>query len=113
MQMQHGRTAAIDFALRRRLWLCAVALGLAMTGALFAEPVRAQGLPDFTDLVEKVGPAVVNIRTTERARAGRGGVSPEMDEDMLEFFRRFGIPIPNRPNPRGQQPQPDADDRRI
>lgn len=26
-------------------------------------------LPDFTDLVEKAGPAVVNIRTTERVRA--------------------------------------------
>ena len=31
------------------------------------------GLPDFTELVEKVGPAVVNIRTTERARAARSG----------------------------------------
>jgi serine protease Do len=109
MQMHLGRIAAIDFALRRRLWLCAVTLGLAMTGALSAEPVRAQGLPDFTELVERVGPAVVNIRTTERARPGRGA-GPEMDEDMLEFFRRFGIPIPNRPNPRGQQqPQPEAE----
>jgi serine protease Do len=111
MQMHLGRVAAIDFALRRRFWLCAVALGLAVTGALSAEPVRAQALPDFTELVERVGPAVVNIRTTEKARPGRGGVNPEMDEDMLEFFRRFGIPIPNRPNPnpRGQQPQPDAE----
>jgi serine protease Do len=25
-------------------------------------------LPDFTDLVEKTSPAVVNIRTTERVR---------------------------------------------
>ncbi|HKX44574.1 MAG TPA: Do family serine endopeptidase [Burkholderiaceae bacterium] len=108
--MPQGRVAAIDFALRRRLWLCVVTLGLAVTGALSAEPVRAQTLPDFTDLVERVGPAVVNIRTTERARAGRG-TNPEMDEDMLEFFRRFGIPIPNRPNPspRGQQQQPEAE----
>ncbi|HKW82245.1 MAG TPA: Do family serine endopeptidase, partial [Burkholderiaceae bacterium] len=80
-----------------------------MTGALSTAQVRAQGLPDFTELVEKVGPAVVNIRTTERARAGRSGASPEIDEDMLEFFRRFGIPIPNRPNPRGQQPAPDSE----
>ncbi|MES3014683.1 MAG: Do family serine endopeptidase [Pseudomonadota bacterium] len=83
-----------------------------MTGALAAAPVGAQGLPDFTELVEKVGPAVVGIRTTERARAGRPGA--ETDEDMLEFFRRFGIPIPNQrpspnpgPNPRApQQPTP-------
>ncbi|MEP7100674.1 MAG: Do family serine endopeptidase, partial [Burkholderiales bacterium] len=70
-------------------------------------------LPDFTELVEKVGPAVVGIRTTERARAARAGA--ESDDDMLEFFRRFGIPIPNQrpspsPNPRmPQQPTPDAE----
>jgi serine protease Do len=30
---------------------------------------------------------------------------------MLEFFRRFGLPIPNRPNPRGgpQQPTPEGE----
>jgi len=72
-----------------------------------AAPVGAQGLPDFTELVEKVGPAVVNIRTTERPRAGRGGGGSE-DEDMLELFRRFGIipPGQNRPGPRSPQ-QPD------
>jgi len=94
--------------MRRRVWLGTLALGLGMTGALAAAPVGAQGLPDFTELVEKVGPAVVGIRTTERARAGRPGA--ETDEDMLEFFRRFGIPIPNQrpsPNPRApQQPAP-------
>ena len=69
-------------------------------------------LPDFSELAERVGPSVVNIRTTERARAGRGSQgSPEMDEDMQEFFRRFfGVPIPGQPNPRGGPPrqgQPD------
>ena len=70
-------------------------------------PARAQGLPDFTELVEKVGPAVVNIRTTERSHAARSGPG-ELDEDMLDFFRRRGIPIPqvpNRPGPR----TPDAE----
>ncbi|MCS0580418.1 DegQ family serine endoprotease [Massilia pinisoli] len=43
------------------------------------------GLPDFADLVDKVGPAVVNIRTTERVRLDQGGP----DEDMQEFLRRF------------------------
>ena len=97
--------------LRRRLCVGALALGLGVTGALAATPVGAQGLPDFTELVEKVGPAVVNIRTTERVRSARGGVGPELDEDMLEFFRRFGLPIPNRPTPRGgpQQPTPEGE----
>ena len=107
--MVHASLNSIDLAGRRRVWLGAFVLGLGMTGALAASPVGAQGLPDFTELVEKVGPAVVGIRTTERARAARGG--PEMDDDMLEFFRRFGIPVPNqRPNPRTpQQPTPDAE----
>jgi len=104
---------SVQPALRRRLCLGALALGLGVTGALAAPPVGAQGLPDFTELVEKVGPAVVGIRTTERTRGARGS-NGEIDEDMLEFFRRFGIPIPNqRPNPRApqqpQQPQPDPE----
>ncbi|ABF09299.1 MULTISPECIES: DegQ family serine endoprotease [Cupriavidus] len=63
-------------------------------------------LPDFTDLVEKVSPAVVNIRTTERVRS-RGGNSPD-DDEMAEFFRRFfGVPMPGTPGQprRGQPPQ--------
>jgi serine protease Do len=67
----------------------------------------SQSLPDFTELVEKVGPSVVNIRTTEKARAVRSNGAPEMDEDMLEFFRRFGVPVPPAPSApkRGQQPE--------
>ena len=80
---------------------------LALALGFFAAVAQAQGLPDFTDLVEKVGPAVVNIRTTERSRATRNG-SGEIDEDMLEFFRRFGVPIPNRPAP-GAPQQPDGE----
>ncbi len=100
---------SVRSVLRRRLCLGVLALGLGVTGVLAAAPAGAQGLPDFTELVEKVGPAVVGIRTTERTRVARG--NGEIDEDMLEFFRRFGIPVPNqRPNPRvPQQPQPDAE----
>ncbi|HEV7913006.1 MAG TPA: hypothetical protein VGP22_04520, partial [Albitalea sp.] len=50
--------------LMRALWSGVLAVGFF---AAAPAPVQAQGgLPDFTDLVEKVGPAVVNIRTTER-----------------------------------------------
>ena len=111
--MNHTSLHQGHSAIRRRVWLGALALSLGMTGALAAPPAGAQGLPDFTELVEKVGPAVVGIRTTERARAARGGSGSESDEDMLEFFRRFGLPIPNqpnKPNPRTpQQPAPDAE----
>jgi serine protease Do len=90
--------------------VAALALAIGLGATAIPATVEAQSLPDFTELVEKVGPAVVNIRTTERARGSRGGVGPELDEDMLEFFRRFGLPIPNRPNPRGgQQPTPEGE----
>ena len=104
---------SIHSTARRRVWQGALALGLGLGSALATAPVAAQGLPDFTELVEKVGPSVVGIRTTERARSARSGVAPELDEDMQEFFRRFGIPIPKgrpAPNPRSpQQPAPDAE----
>ena len=71
-------------------------------------PAAAQAvLPDFATLVERVGPAVVNIRTLERGRAARQ--MPEMDENLEEFFRRFGIPLPGRPDPR-RGPQPPGTD---
>ena len=66
-------------------------------------------LPDFADLVEKAAPAVVNIRTTERARASRMPQFPMpegMDENdpFYDFFRRF-FPPRRSPGPdsgRGQ-----------
>ena len=95
--------------------LTAVALAMpAISVAQAPVPVApsVRGLPDFTDLVEQVGPAVVNIRTVERVRAGagRGG---QVDEEMQEFFRRFfGIPLPNVPRqgPRqAPQEQPEGE----
>jgi serine protease Do len=96
-------------------WLSAIvaAAGLSL---LPVAPAGAQlrVLPDFTELVEQVGPSVVNIRTLEkvaaRPRLGNGG---PIDEDMLEFFRRFGVPIPNiprQPGPRPNRPQPQEEE---
>ena len=73
-------------------------------------PLNAQAqvraLPDFTDLVEQVGPSVVNIRTSEKVVVNPSQGSPN-EEEMLDFFRRFGLPIPNMPKqaPRRNQPQ--------
>jgi len=90
-------------------------LAIAGTVAVMpAKPVVAQAraLPDFTDLVEQVGPAVVNIRTLERVRqsASPGGPGP-MDEEMQEFFRRFfGQPFPGVPrSPRPNRPPSDEE----
>jgi serine protease Do len=72
------------------------------------------GLPDFTELVEKVGPAVVNIRTTERIKQGQGGPS---DEEVQEFLRRFfgGVvpPAPRQQGPRPKRPAPPPQDQPV
>ena len=87
---------------------------VAMTTASAVVPAtdawaQTRTLPDFTDLVDQVGPSVVNIRTVERAKAA---AQSGPDEQMLEFFKRFGIPVPpNMPrSPRPERNQPDADD---
>ena len=81
----------------------------AAAGQSAAAAPAVRGLPDFADLVEQVGPAVVNIRTSTKVAsasrgAGPGGSSP--DEEMQEFFRRFfGVPIPRPQDPRRAPPQ--------
>ncbi|MFZ1181083.1 MAG: DegQ family serine endoprotease [Herbaspirillum sp.] len=72
---------------------------LSGVNAVVAAPVPAlAGLPDFADIVDRAGPGVVNIRTTERVRTGQPQTGAD-DEEMQEFFRRFfGVPIP-RPLP--------------
>ena len=93
----------------RRARTLAAAAALVLACALVAPvPAQPRELPDFPDLVERVGPSVVNIRTTERARL-RGGVTPEMNEELQEFFRRFGIPIPGQ-RPDGPRPGPGDDE---
>ena len=88
----------------RRLALRA-AMALALAGSLLPLAGVAQGrgeLPDFTELVEKVGPSVVNIRTLERPGRANAPGGSGIDPSMEEFFRRFGIPLPGgRGAPRG------------
>ncbi len=77
-------------------------LGASAVQAQTSEGAVVRGLPDFTGLVDLVGPSVVNIRTLERASSGAPGAGGP-DEQMLEFFRRFGIPVPPGMTPRGPQ----------
>jgi len=70
---------------------------------------KVTGLPDFTGLVEKTGPAVVNIRVTQfgtrnsRSSAQADGQGGEQDQpEVPEFFRRYF----NVPEGRGSD-QPD------
>ena len=97
--------------------LCSLTLAASLAGVVTGlvvpvQPSYAQTrtLPDFTDLVEQVGPSVVNIRTTERV-VQQGAQGAPGEEEMLDFFRRFGIPVPNTPRqaPRPNRPQPDEE----
>ena len=67
---------------------------------------NSAGLPDFTVLVEKEGPAVVNISTTQTVH-DRGGSSPfpNMPEDdpFSEFLKRFMPQQPQGGAPREYQ----------
>jgi len=58
-------------------------------------PALAKDVMDVADLVEKEGPAVVNISTTKLVKRGQEGL-PFGDDAMREFFRRFfpGMPPP-------------------
>ncbi len=93
VKMKHLR-APIAWIGTLTLALCA-ALILPVPSA--AAQARTQLLPDFTELYEKQGPAVVSIDVTQKVR--RGPQRPELSEDdpFYEFFRRFGPP------PRGPQ----------
>lgn len=79
-----------------------------------AAMAQVRGLPDFTELVEQVGPSVVNIRTLEKVstESPHGGAG---EQEMQEFFRRFGLPMPNIPraNPRRGQPQDEEQPRGV
>jgi len=82
--------------MKQRITLQFLALLMLLMSLPLAAKVR--GLPDFTDLVDKAGPAVVNIRVTQfgtrnqqargqndRSRGERGENHPEIPE----FFRRY------------------------
>jgi serine protease Do len=61
----------------------------------FVGTACSKDLPDFTELFEKQGAAVVNISVTQVVHGGGSAMGmPGMpdDEALGEFFRRFGIP---------------------
>jgi serine protease Do len=118
----------------RRIALLASAAGLG-TAVLFAGPgaidmlapsaataqtTQNTRIASFADVVAKVKPAVVSVRVkmndaNARAMTGFNNDNEDNDErswrrrfgpDMEEFFRRFGMPMPNTPDlPRSDRGQ--------
>jgi serine protease Do len=90
--------------MKLRIW---TTLG-ALVGVLWFSPAApaqvGKGLPDFTELYEQQGPAVVSIDVTQKSRRS---AMPELSEDdpFYEFFRRFGQIPRNTPRPRDFEQQ--------
>lgn len=86
-------------------WFAAMSLAFI---ASFNTVGYAKELPDFTELAEKQGATVVNISVTQNMRSNTvSPFGPEGDEQLQEFFRRFGIPnMPGMPGQNGEA-QPD------
>ena len=92
--------------MKSRLWTL---LGALLATLSFVAPAPAQsmrGLPDFTDLYEQQGPAVVSIDVTQTVKRSQ---FPDMSEDdpFYEFFRRFGQV------PRGRERQRDFEQQSV
>lgn len=63
------------------LWICVAAL------LTFGQAASAQGLPDFTELVEDAAPGVVNISTSRTVQ--RSGAPGFGRQEIPEIFRHF------------------------
>jgi serine protease Do len=86
----------------------------AVPQAPVTSPALVNALPNFAPLVEKSGPAVVNVDVVQTPKVGGGdedGQGGDEDDPLGDFFRRFGLPNgPNGGGGRGRgfqfQPQP-------
>lgn len=75
-----------------------VVLFVSFTPFLLAQ---AASLPDFTSLVEKQGPAVVNISTTQKnPHASLSFPGYDENDPIFDFFRRFFHDMPEMPGVR-------------
>ncbi|MFC4821517.1 DegQ family serine endoprotease [Dokdonella ginsengisoli] len=74
-------------------WFCA-----ALAVCVIAAPATAADLPDFTGLVEKYGPAVVNVQASGNPDAQSDQDQGPDAQEVPEIFRRFFGPMPR---PRG------------
>jgi serine protease Do len=128
MTDQNTATARRKPLAARRLTLLASAAALS-TAVLFAAPGAIDALAPsiataqaaetaknagFADVVAKVKPAVVSVRVKMNDENMRGMTGFNNDDedmgprrggpDMEQFFRRFGMPMPNTPRaPRGER----------
>src|SRR6185437_4853588 len=77
-----------------------VASAATAASGLQCTPGGAASLPDFSPLVAKYGPAVVNIEVIEKQPEG----GDQGNDPLNDFFRRFGIPAPGGGQQRHEEP---------
>ncbi len=78
---------------------------VAAPSAAIVTPNR-YGLPDFGDLVEQVGPAVVNVSVVQQQQQPTmNGQQPFANDPFYDFLRRFGVPMPGMPGQPGMGPR--------
>ncbi|TXL73027.1 DegQ family serine endoprotease [Vineibacter terrae] len=88
--------AIVEFAPKTLTSTAALAAGLGDEPARAATAAPAMGGPDFSPIVERFGPAVVNIRVEGTARAASDD-TPMFPGMPPDFARRFGLERPDRP----------------
>lgn len=119
MQEQFHFSAYQSVSRARRAAFALLMAVILIAGGMQHLNVQAQvaGLPDFTTIVEKSEPAVVNIRTTAKVAARSGG----QGQDPYEMFRHFFGPDFQPPggarpgpqqNPRGK-PRAEPEERSV
>ena len=90
--------------MKLRIWTVVGALAGAIAFAPATAAQSSRGLPDFTELYEQQGPAVVSIDVTQTVKRPQ---FPDLSEDdpFYEFFRRFGQIPRGRERPRDLEQQ--------
>ena len=83
--------------IKARTWISSRWLLAPLMLVLLATTAMAADLPDFTGLVDKYGPAVVNVQATGNPDESDDGD----DQDVPEIFKRFFGPGAPVPHPRG------------
>ena len=80
-----------SFVLPRWFAVMVTALLLVPTAPVaLAQTRAAAALPDFTEVYERQGAAVVSIDVTQRVKRQQRGPELSEDDPFYEFFRRFG-----------------------
>jgi serine protease Do len=89
-----GAAVAVGYTYRGRALGAAPADASRGAPASAAPSTGAAALPDFSGIVERYGPAVVNVSTTGTAMVAEATPFGQLDpsDPFYQFFRHFGIP---------------------